>query len=76
MFVGESDLLANPDDAAWIRGQIGDAVVHYEQMPGGHLSFLVGKDMDYFRVRVVDLLSQYHPVDDSNPEPSEIFALV
>ena len=59
MFVGESDLLADPKDSSWTRDQIGDAVVYYEQMPGGHLSFLVGKDMTYFSERVMSLLSEY-----------------
>ena len=61
MFVGEEDLLADPKDSSWTRDQIGEAVVHYEQIPGGHLSFLVGKDMSYFTHSVMGLLERHHP---------------
>ena len=62
MFVGESDLLANPKDAEWTKEQIGEAVIYYQQMAGGHLSFLVGKDMTYFKTNVMNLIQEYHPV--------------
>ena len=60
MFVGSNDTLADPIDAAWTRDQIGAAVIHYEQITGGHLSFMVGKDMSYFNT-VLYLLGEYNP---------------
>lgn len=29
MFVGESDILADKEDAEWTRDTIGDSVIHY-----------------------------------------------
>lgn len=48
MFVGKVDELADPIDAMWAYKQIGSPVVHYELIDGGHLTFLIGKDMSYF----------------------------
>jgi surfactin synthase thioesterase subunit len=58
MFVGNEDLLGDPKDARETRDQIG-SIVHYEEIEGGHMSFLAGKDMSYFE-RVLDLLSTYN----------------
>jgi len=48
MYVGKADILADAVDAEWTREQIGDAVFHYQLIEGGHLSFMVGKDMSWF----------------------------
>lgn len=62
MFVGKDDTLATPTDAEWTRDQIGDAVIHYSLIEGGHLSFMVGKDMSYFTTDVMNLLAEYNPL--------------
>lgn len=62
MFVGRYDVLADPVDARWTRDQIGEAVVHYQEIDGGHETFLLGKDMTFFTKDVMDLLEWYHPV--------------
>ena len=48
MFTGSEDPLADVTDSRWTRDQIGDNIVHYEEVEAGHLTFLVGKDMTYF----------------------------
>jgi len=62
MFTGNVDILADLTDSRWTRDQIGDNIVHYEEIDAGHLTFMVGKDMTYFSVGVMGLLAQYHPV--------------
>ena len=62
MFVGDSDILGDAVDAEYTREAIGDAVIHYSLIHGGHLTFLVGKDMTYWTNDVMNLLAQYHPV--------------
>lgn len=61
MFAGIEDILADTTDAEWARDQIGDNIVHYEEIHAGHLTFMVGKDMSYFNT-VMDLIKQYHPL--------------
>ena len=64
MFVGSEDDLGDPTDAQWARDRInegGDALKHYQEMPGGHITFMIGKDMSYFN-NVTSLLSQYNPL--------------
>ena len=58
MFVGLNDSLATKTDAEWTRDKIGSAVIHFESIPGGHLSFMVGRDMTYFDT-VMKLLWEY-----------------
>ena len=62
LFVGQSDKLADVEDAQWIKSQLGDKAVHYQEIVGGHISFMIGKDMSYFTEDVIGLLSQYHPI--------------
>ena len=57
MFTGLHDILADLTDSRWTRDQIGDNVVHYEEIEAGHLTFMVGKDMTYFSEGVMDLLA-------------------
>jgi hypothetical protein len=47
-FRAEGDKLADKIDTDWTRDTIGDAVVHDSTMNGGHLTFMIGKDMTYF----------------------------
>ena len=62
MFVGNVDKLADPTDAMWAYQTIGSPVVHYEEIDGGHLTFVIGKDMSYFSDSVLPLIEQYSPV--------------
>lgn len=51
MFVGTADDLGDKSDAEWARDQInagGSALVHYEEIPAGHSTFMIGNDMSYF----------------------------
>lgn len=56
MFVGLEDILADPTDAKWTADTIGADVFHYQEINGGHLTFLIGKDMSYFTDDVMDIL--------------------
>ena len=48
MFVGKDDTIADSIDAQWTKDQIGEPVIHYQLIEGGHFTFLIGKDMSYF----------------------------
>ena len=62
MFVGDSDELGTPVDAEYTKEAIGDAVIDYKLISGGHLTFLAGKDMSYWTQDVMELFAQYHPL--------------
>ena len=60
MYYGELDTIVTPVDASWTFNQnelgmeqdetIEDDLLHYikkKSIPGGHISFFVGKNMDY-----------------------------
>jgi len=62
MFAGTEDDLGDLTDARWSRGQIeagGKALVHYEEVKAGHSTFMVGKDMYYFK-NVMELVHYYN----------------
>jgi hypothetical protein len=51
MFVGSEDDLGDVTDARWARDEInagGTALTYYGEVPAGHATFMIGKDMSYF----------------------------
>lgn len=59
---GKDDDLADPTDVAWLHDQIKDHVIHYEELPIGHNTFIIGKNMTYFNETVVDILNETNHV--------------
>lgn len=69
IYAGTEDPLADTTDAEWIRDSLKPEVLaHYEEIPAGHLTFMVGKDMTYWSEGVMNLLKQYHPLPSEAPE--------
>lgn len=60
MYVGTYDKLVVPEDAEWLRDQLGDTVVHYAEYPLGHGTFVIGKDMTWFTQDAMKIISQYN----------------
>jgi hypothetical protein len=60
LFVGTSDQLATVDDNRWAKTQL-KTLKFYKEYSLGHLSFMIGKDMTYFSVDVMNMLKEYHP---------------
>mmetsp|Transcript_2133 Transcript_2133/g.2435 ORF Transcript_2133/g.2435 Transcript_2133/m.2435 type:complete len:418 (-) Transcript_2133:81-1334(-) len=54
---GSADLLADPQDSAWLNEQLGSNVIHYEEYKLGHMSFLLANDMQYFH-DVIKILAE------------------
>lgn len=61
LIVAKEDTVATPVDAQWTASQIGDAVVHFQEIAGGHVTYIIGKDMSYFTEDVMGLLATYNP---------------
>jgi hypothetical protein len=62
MFVGKYDRLADPADAEWTLEALGESVISYQEIDGGHLTFFIAKDMTYFNHDVMDILRYYQPL--------------
>lgn len=58
MFVGTKDELGDLNDCRQTKSEMGSALIHYQEMAGGHDTFLIGKDMSYFET--VKQLIQSH----------------
>lgn len=61
LFVGKQDDLGNINDARWLKDQIEDTLVFYEEFDASHASFTIGADMSFFD-RVVQLVHYYNPM--------------
>jgi hypothetical protein len=61
MFVGQDDELADQTDNEWAHQALGPAVIFYHEYALGHLSFMVAKEMSWFTVDAMTILSHYHP---------------
>jgi hypothetical protein len=63
MFVGDKDDIANVEDNRVSRDLLMESrnspLVHYEELPGGHATFLVGKDASYLD-KVLEMLLTYN----------------
>ena len=61
MYVGRHDRIVNPVTSRWARDKFGQAIVDYEEIDGGHVTFMIGKNQDYFRNRAMSLIQKYNP---------------
>jgi lysosomal acid lipase/cholesteryl ester hydrolase len=49
LITGKEDKLATLEDVRWLKEQVKDNVVLYNEVDGmGHITFLIGKDIDWF----------------------------
>ena len=62
IFSGINDTISTLKDVHWARDQI-NSLVHYEELPGGHFNFVMGKDMSFFPNSVIPLFNKYHPLE-------------
>ncbi len=62
LFVGTEDELATTTDNEWLHSQMGDNIIHYKEYPMGHLTFMVGKDIDWFFQDAMPLLESHPPI--------------
>lgn len=60
LFYAEHDAFSTVKDVEWLKDQLGDSVVHYESIRGGHVTFLCGEDMEYLE-NMIDVIKQYNP---------------
>ena len=61
LFGGKKDRLASPGDYLWLRDQLGETVVKFEELDLGHLGLLMPEDTSYFN-QIGELLHHYSPV--------------
>ena len=70
LFPAAADLLGDVEDARWTRDQVLDggkgkhALVHYQEVTGGHARFLEGRDMSYL-INFLKVIRKYNPVHNS-----------
>jgi len=58
MFVGSQDDLGDVKDNRWAKSQMGPALKYYQEVSGGHATFLVGNEVAYLD-KVLSLVAEY-----------------
>ena len=56
MYVGSHDILVKTEDSRWIRDKISSSLVDYEEIDGGHTTFMIGKNMTFVKSNILSLL--------------------
>jgi hypothetical protein len=67
MFSSKYDKVVNINDNREYAGRV-PAVLEHNELEGDHLTFLLSKDMTWFK-RVNELLDEYSPLDDELVNP-------
>ena len=62
MYAAKHDLIVKPVDSHFARDLIGKNIVEYFEINGGHLSFMVGQDVTYFRENAMTQIKKYNPI--------------
>lgn len=60
IFYGNQDKLADPADVKWLKEQLKDNVIHFQELDFGHLSFAIAKDMSYFTETCMQIINEYN----------------
>ena len=60
LYCGIEDTIVSIHDSRWLRDEIGEDIVDYEEFPGGHLQFFIGKDASYFTENSMKLITKYN----------------
>ena len=63
MYVAKHDRIIYPVDSRWARDVLGSSVVDYQEIDGGHVTFMVGKDQTYFLDGALSQIRKYNPIN-------------
>ena len=61
MYCAKGDRIMFLKDTRRTRDYLGSAVVDYQEIEGGHLTFIVGKNITYFKEDAMNLIRKYNP---------------
>lgn len=60
--MGKDDEMVSTEQSEKVRDLLGDLVVDWTVIPGGHMAFFVSKQVDFFTDNAMNLISRYNPV--------------
>lgn len=62
VYIAKHDKIILPEDAKYSYEVLKELVVDYMEIDGGHLTFMFGKDMSYFKVNVLNQIEKFNPL--------------
>ena len=62
MYVGKHDLIIFPKDSRRAHEEIKDVVVDYQEINGGHATFMIGEDQRWFLQDTMRFIRKYNPL--------------
>lgn len=63
LYVGNTDTIVTTKDSRWAHKALGDAVVDYREVNGGHLQFFLTEDASYFTDNAMRMIRKYNPIE-------------
>ena len=60
IFVAKGDRTVLPSDSRWLRDQLGNSLIFYKEINGGHITFNIGKNMDWFSKDAMEMIRKYN----------------
>ena len=70
IFSGSKDMLADPEDVAWLSKQVAGTTIFNHQYYLGHMSFAIAKDMSWWTVDAMAILNHYNGICDKTTQGS------
>lgn len=62
LYIAKHDRIIYADDSRDIVKLFGESIVDIREIDGGHIAFMVGKDMSYFKENVMNVIKKYNPI--------------
>lgn len=62
MVAGIHDMIVYPVDTKWVRDNLGEVLVEYVEVNGGHTTFFLGKDMSFVQNHILKWMKVYNPL--------------
>lgn len=73
MFSMKHDVMLRVEESRKIRDALGDGV-EYTELDGGHMTYFVGKDLDWVKEHVVTALGKYNPIGGKGQRAEDGFS--
>lgn len=62
MYYAKHDLIVTPEDSIKAKQMLGDTIVDFQVIEGGHMAFFVNRDQSYFQKNAMDLIKKYNKI--------------
>lgn len=62
LYYGKHDIIMLPENSLKARELLGDSVVDFQEIEGGHMAFFVSRNQTYFQENAMNLIKKYNKI--------------